>query len=978
MRRSKRRHLTALECRALAESSEVPSALREPRSLERGIRGLRPIPRPRRRSTAPGRQRSILDFCGIRSRGIEEDPSDPCSPSPPDSCLFQHSQLSVPPPAAHSRKRPLPSAPSGIPTPELDLWDEPQEKIPELLQQEWEELEVEPLPDPHYGLLGTRNWEFPQGSMDSLPTEILRNIFALLPVLDLYQNLSLVCHSWREIIRDPLFIPWKKLYHRYLKGERSALQGVEQILQEFSITKENQECVLGLVRLVASKGAKVDPNALHRILGSHPLFPKAQICVHNKFPDLLSKPGPERMWAIFAVMVLFSDGVGDIRSLLEYFRSCRSELTPLEATEALHCMATVLQAMRDRGIPVSNRIHYNIFYCLYLMENSSGIAPPPEKGREDLCSSGWANVKLTHEQQRILNHKIEPGQTVKIMAFAGTGKTSTLVKYAEKFPELKFLYLAFNRAVVEKGKKVFPRNVTCKTFHSLAFGSAGRCYKDKGKLNFSKMSVFSISSLLRNCKGQSLFVRAKTVAQTLENFFSSMDEEISEEHVPLWFRNTHGNVERVSPKEKRINVEEAREIWHNMKELDGDVERKYKMTCDGYLKLWQLSKPQLSGYDAIFVDEAQDCTPAIVDIVQSQKCGKILVGDPHQQIYTFRGAVNTLYSLPHSHVFYLTQSFRFGPEIAYVGSTILDLCKGIRGKTLLGGTQKGDVRGSWAGSVALLSRSNLNVFEDAVEFSGRDPPAKIHIIGGLQRFGLGRILDIWKLSQPPELRRNAELEIDDPFIRRWEASGGLPALREFAACVQDRDLEGKISIVEKYRERIPELLRRIRDSHVSRESLADYLLGTVHQAKGQEFDSVWVADDFVQIPSTAFLRRASDALGQIPEDEWNLLYVAVTRARKCLLMSKSLENLLSLAREHFLRVELLSEAPPSPIPCCVLGCTKSLEFCSGLVVKKLPLSRSDGSRDLGGFLCQDCTQQLFGSLAPLVSFPTIQEKPIQP
>lgn len=28
-------------------------------------------------------------------------------------------------------------------------------------------------------------------------------------------------------------------------------------------------------------------------------------------------------------------------------------------------------------------------------------------------------MKLTHEQQRILNHKIEPGQVVKIMAFAG-------------------------------------------------------------------------------------------------------------------------------------------------------------------------------------------------------------------------------------------------------------------------------------------------------------------------------------------------------------------------------------------------------------------------------------------------------------------------------------------------------------------------------------------------------------------------------
>ncbi|NXA69914.1 FBH1 helicase, partial [Mohoua ochrocephala] len=452
------------------------------------------------------------------------------------------------------------------------------------------------------------------------------------------------------------FIPWKKLYHRYLLREDTALRRVEQILQEFSITKEQEGCVLGLVRLVSSTatGPKVDPGAVLRSLGSHPLFPKAQVCVLHKFPDLQSQAGPKKMWATLAVMVLFSDGVGDIQRLLECLRSPCSELSVAEVTEVLYCMATLLFAMRDRSIPITNRIHYNIFYCLHLMENASGIVQPLEEGR--VASSGCPDdVRLTHEQQRILNHKIEPGQTVKIMAFAGTGKTSTLVKYAEKFRELKFLYVAFNKAVAEKGKKVFPRNVTCKTFHSLAFGSIGRHYKDKGKLNFSKMSVFSISFLLRNREGQSLFVRGKTVSQTLENFFSSSDEEICEEHTPLWFKNTHGQMQLVSQEEKRINVEEAKEIWHNMKKLDGDAEKKYKMTCDGYLKLWQLSKPQLSGYDAIFVDEAQDCTPAIMDIVQSQKCGKILVGDPHQQIYTFRGAVNTLYLLSHTHVYYLTQ-----------------------------------------------------------------------------------------------------------------------------------------------------------------------------------------------------------------------------------------------------------------------------------------------------------------------------------
>ncbi|NWT45320.1 FBH1 helicase, partial [Chroicocephalus maculipennis] len=479
------------------------------------------------------------------------------------------------------------------------------------------------------------------------------------------------------------FIPWKKLYHRYLMKEDMALHRVAQILEVFAITKEQEGCVWGLIRCVSaiSTKRKVDPSAVLRCLKGHHLFSKAEVCITNKLPHLQSRTGLENLWAIIAVMVLFSDGVSDIQKLMACLQRPCSTLSVVDVTEVLYCIATLLYAMRDRNIAITNRIHYNIFYCLYLMENTSVTM---QMVKEETPVS-WPEVKLTHEQQRILNHKIEHGQIVKIMAFAGTGKTSTLVKYAEKFADLNFLYVTFNKAVAERGKSVFPRNVTCKTFHSLAFGSVGKHYKEKGKLNFSKMSVYSISFLIQNRQGQSLFVRGKTVSQTLENFFASSDDEICEEHAPIWFKNTHGERKLASQEEKRINVEEAKEIWHNMKKLDGDVEKKYKITCDGYLKLWQLSKPQLLGYDAIFVDEAQDCTPAIVDIVLSQKCGIILVGDPHQQIYTFRGAVNTLYSVPHTHVYYLTQSFRFGPEIAYVGATILDVCKKIRNKTLVGG-----------------------------------------------------------------------------------------------------------------------------------------------------------------------------------------------------------------------------------------------------------------------------------------------------
>ncbi|XP_046762973.1 F-box DNA helicase 1 isoform X4 [Gallus gallus] len=950
VKRFKKMHLTADDCEALSRSTEGLSSLTQPLNQRRSRgdvnRGLQPTHRTRTQPGAQGRQKNIMDYFKVSQRqqavagrtkdiSIKEEVLDPFFAEDDESSISSVMETSGDSSSfledeymGNSRKRPLSSTAPGRLQIENDLWGEPEKKAvvvhPEhsqIKQELDDEIEIEPVPDSHYGLLGTRNWEVPQGSIEDLPDEVLRSIFAFLPVTDLYQSLSLVCRRWRIIVGDPWFIPWKKLYHQYLVKEDMALRRVEQVLQDFAITGQHKECILGLIRCVSTipTSRNVDPSAVLQCLKGHHLFSRAEVCITNKLPHLQSKTGPEYMWAIITAMVLFSDGVRDIQRLMACLQRPCSSLSIVDVTETLYCIATLLYAMREKNINITNRIHYNIFYCLYLMENASVTAPqvveeetPSSRCRQDFWSSSLSEVKLTHEQQRILNHKIERGQIVKIMAFAGTGKTSTLVKYAEKFADLSFLYVTFNKAVAERGRLVFPRNVTCKTFHSLAFGSVGKLYKEKGKLNFSKLSAYSVSFLIQNREGQSIFIRGKTVSQTLENFFASSDEEICEEHTPIWFKNTHGERKLVTPEEKRINVEEAKEIWRNMKKLDGDVERKYKITCDGYLKLWQLSKPQLSGYDAIFVDEAQDCTPAIVDIVLSQTCGVILVGDPHQQIYSFRGAVNTLYTVPHTHIYYLTQSFRFGPEIAYVGATILDVCKGIRNKTLVGGNQEGDVRGSMEGKITMLSRSNFTVFEDAAKLAGRERQIKIHIIGGLVRFGLSKIYDIWKLSQPADEREK------------------------------------------------------------------DYLIGTVHQAKGLEFDTVLIADDFVDVPCARDnnQRRPQFIIGMCPEDEWNLLYVAVTRAKKCLLMSQSLEHLLALAGEHFLRVELMGEAVKTGVACSAQQCTQTLQSGIRLVVKKLPLIHSNGSRDMGGYLCYSCVQKRFGSMTPLAFLPALQEEPI--
>ncbi|KAM6292991.1 F-box DNA helicase 1-like [Porphyrio hochstetteri] len=213
------------------------------------------------------------------------------------------------------------------------------------------------------------------------------------------------------------------------------------------------------------------------------------------------------------------------------------------------------------------------------------------------------------------------------------------------------------------------------------------------------------------------------------------------------------------------------------------------------------------------------------------------------------------------------------------------------------------------------------------------------------------------------------LVINDSFIKRWEETEGFYRLKDYAKHSDDKDLEVKISIVEKYKDQIPELVQKINKSHMSEEALADYRIGTVHQAKGLEFDTVLIADDFVQGSRVQGdqQRRSIFSMESCSEDEWNLLYVAVTRAKKCLLMSKTLEKILASAGERFLRVELMSDMKDgAAITCSVPQCKGTLQPSSQLVVKKLPLTHSNGTKDAGGFLCPSCTYQHFGSLAPLI------------
>ncbi|EIR4881561.1 hypothetical protein LW377_004528, partial [Salmonella enterica] len=104
-------------------------------------------------------------------------------------------------------------------------------------------------------------------------------------------------------------------------------------------------------------------------------------------------------------------------------------------------------------------------------------------------------------------------------------------------------------------------------------------------------------------------------------------------------------------------------------------------------------------------------------IVLSQRCRVVLVGDRHQQIYRFRGADNAMDTpqLEHADRLWLTNSFRFGPEVANVANRLLAL-KGETHKVIGKGPQDRvvDMLPRTCGHRAVLHRTVCGVISTAL------------------------------------------------------------------------------------------------------------------------------------------------------------------------------------------------------------------------------------------------------------------------
>jgi ABC-type branched-subunit amino acid transport system ATPase component len=70
-------------------------------------------------------------------------------------------------------------------------------------------------------------------------------------------------------------------------------------------------------------------------------------------------------------------------------------------------------------------------------------------------------------EQHVVVDAVLGGGNLKIKAYAGAGKTSTLQLIADRLDAKPGSYLAFNREIAEHARRGFPSNVSARTWHSV-------------------------------------------------------------------------------------------------------------------------------------------------------------------------------------------------------------------------------------------------------------------------------------------------------------------------------------------------------------------------------------------------------------------------------------------------------------------------------------------------------------------------------
>ena len=556
--------------------------------------------------------------------------------------------------------------------------------------------------------------------------------------------------------------------------------------------------------------------------------------------------------------------------------------------------------------------------------------------------------KPTEEQEQALS-LFRSGKNLKINAYAGAGKTSTLKLLAESRPG-KSLYTAFNRDIAERSRKEFPSHVTSSTTHAIAsqfvalrWGFTKSRLKDSAK----PREIASFLALPNHTQFDIPFRKplralelADLIQATVNNFLNSADTELSARHVS--HQNGFSNLEGDHHAQvASVMLPYARRLWEAMTDIHGSV----PLGHSGYYKLWSLEFQELP-YECIFLDEAQDSNPPLLAVLDRQQCQIVYVGDPYQQIYSWRGAVNAMTQVRTELESSLTLCFRFGQPIAEAAFQVIRTL-GAR-EPLRGNPERTARIGQVTEPECVITRTNMALME---ELARREEIIHRCSLGKKQRKSLLLQLNDVVLLKQEKLAFSDELRgyrsWDD--VHRHVELGTNPQLRSFCRLVDTFGEQRLIGLVKRT---------------CSGERADAISFTTAHRSKGQQWNRVVLSADFFNKFQIAMESDRSRDGSYLQDENWQeevrLFYVALTRAREEVQLPAALLSYFEIAGSQ----DAAAGRPAPPLP--------ASNAQAGVWVRRPPWAEEQGAKawDAPAARSEPVVTNPFASLGTLLRPPT--------
>lgn len=492
---------------------------------------------------------------------------------------------------------------------------------------------------------------------------------------------------------------------------------------------------------------------------------------------------------------------------------------------------------------------------------------------------------FSHYQTAIFDAVINTNSNIAVNATAGSGKTTTIVEAANRFikryPYKSVLCTAFNKSIVEELKKRLKPNIDSQGIHSLGKQALTRYHKNS--LFVDEYKTFKLADIVLKkvkFKKNEKFVYQYTLSDIIdllrltlvEPNFDNIDNLCNRYDISIMGDEINHSIELYNILEK-----------HN-RSLIGE-----KNTIDFTDMVFLPAtndKIQLKKYDVVIIDEAQDLNRVqhkFIDKLLKPNGRLISVGDKHQAIYGFAGADSNSFEIlenrPNTLSLPLSVCYRCSRNIVFnaqqVNPEIEPSDDQITGPPII----YGEIEQIDSNSLVVSRnvRPLVNLFFKLLENNQKSFIKGRDIENGLIAL-YNKVKDYEKWDAEDKLND----KLDNLFYELKEK--GIKKPKEHAKYL---NLKEKVIIIKLIASKVKYMFEVENKIHqLFKDKKNAIQLMTVHKSKGLEADKVFFIESFngdKLIPSK--YAKHEEELKQ----ENNLLFVALTRAKKELIYIKLIE-----------------------------------------------------------------------------------------